>query len=156
EERHLLHALSDGDGVVREHAIRLSESLLPKGDPSPQLWRKLSACAVDPVLGVRYQLAFTLGEIRRPERLQVLAAIARRDAGEPMMRAAMLSSLAEGAGEMFSLLVEETGADAPAGHYEILRELAAVVGAANQPEDLARVRKALVSTRDPLVAFPLA
>src|SRR5439155_8689230 len=39
---------------------------------------------------------------------------------------------------------------------EILRELAAVVGAANQPVDLARVREALVSTRDPLVAFPLA
>jgi putative heme-binding domain-containing protein len=37
-----------------------------------------------------------------------------------------------------------------------LRELAAVVGAANQPNDLGRVREALVSTRDPLVAFPLA
>jgi putative heme-binding domain-containing protein len=74
-----------------------------------------------------------------------------------MIRAAVLSSLAEGAGEMFSLLTSETGADATAnGRRELLRELAAVVGAANQPADLARVRKALVSTRDPLVAFPLA
>src|SRR5439155_13265179 len=42
------------------------------------------------------------------------------------------------------------------GRPEILRELAAVVGAANRPVDLARVREALISTRDPLVAFPLA
>ena len=58
---------------------------------------------------------------------------------------------------MFSLLASETGAPATAtGRPEILRELAAVVGAASQPVDLARVREALVSTRDPLVAFPLA
>ena len=76
--------------------------------PPAELWKKLSACASDPVVGVRYQLAFTLGEIRHPERLGVLAQIARRDAAEPMMRAAVLSSLAEGAGEMFSLLANET------------------------------------------------
>src|SRR6266567_2569494 len=157
EERHLLPALSDGDGVVREHAVRLSEGLLQDGVPSRELWKKLSACASDSAVGVRYQLAFSLGEIRHPERLRVLAQIARRDAAEPMMRAAVLSSLAEGAGEMFSLLASETGEHAtPTGRRELLRELAAVVGAANQRTDLARVRKALVSTRDPLVAFPLA
>jgi hypothetical protein len=54
---------------------------------------------------------------------------------------------------MFSLLASEPSAP---GRTEILRELAAVVGAANQPVDLARVREALVSARDPQVAFPLA
>jgi putative membrane-bound dehydrogenase-like protein len=157
EERHLQHALSDGDGVVREHAVRLSEAFLQHGVPSQELWKKLSACASDPVVGVRYQLAFTLGEIRHSERLGVLAQIARRDAGEPMMRAAVLSSLAQGAGEMFSLLVKESGADAPSdGRHEILRELAAVVGAAGQPEDLARMREALAAPRDPLMVLPLA
>jgi putative membrane-bound dehydrogenase-like protein len=156
-ERHLLQALSDDDGVVREHAVRLSENLLQDGVPSAELWKKLSACASDPVVGVRYQLAFGLGEIRHPERLGVLAEVARRNAPEPMMRAAILSSLAEGAGEMFSLLASETGASgAAAGRPEILRELAAVVGAANRPADLARVREALLSTHDLLVAFPLA
>src|SRR4030095_16098000 len=122
-------ALSDADGVVREHAVRLSEGFLKNGVPSRELWKKLSACASDPVIGVRYQLAFSLGEIRHPERLRVLAQIARRDAAEPMMRAAVLSSLAEGAGEMFSLLASETGAAATAnGRHELLRELAAVVG----------------------------
>src|SRR5881409_2005189 len=58
KERHLLQALSDDDGVVREHAVRLSEGLLHDGVPSRELWKKLSACASDPVVGVRYQLAF--------------------------------------------------------------------------------------------------
>ena len=157
EEKHLLKALSDPNSVVREHAVRLSESFLQNGVPSTELWNNLSTLAADPAVGVRYQLAFTLGEIRPPERLRVLERIARRDAAEPMMRAAVLSSLAEGAGEMFSLLARDTDASATAaGWRELLRDLAAVVGAANQPADLARVRQALVSTRDPLVAFPLA
>jgi putative membrane-bound dehydrogenase-like protein len=153
EERHVLQALSDADGVVREHAVRLSEGFLQNGVPSAELWKKLSGCASDQVIGVRYQLAFTLGEVRHPERLGVLAEIARRDAAEPMMRAAILSSLADGAGEVFNLLAREVGSP---GRNEILRELAAVVGAANKPVDLARVRKALVWTPDPLVSFPLA
>jgi putative membrane-bound dehydrogenase-like protein len=149
----VLQALSDADGVVREHAVRLSESFLQNGVPSRELWKKLSACASDPVVGVRYQLAFTLGEVRHPERLGVLAQIARRDATEPMMRAAVLSSLADGAGEMFGLLADEPRS---AGLAEMLRDLALVIGAANQPADLARVREALVSTADPVVAFSVA
>jgi putative membrane-bound dehydrogenase-like protein len=153
EERQVSQALSDADGVVREHAVRLSEGFLQDGVASQKLWKKLSACASDPVVGVRYQLAFTLGEIRNPERLDVLARLARRDADEPMMRAAILSSLAEGAGQVFSLLATEPGAP---GRPEILRELAAVVGAANRPVDVARVREVLIWKRDPLLAFPLA
>src|SRR5262249_20702810 len=107
----------------------------------------------DSVIGVRYQLAFTLGEVRHPERLEVLTQIARCDSSEPMMRAAILSSLAVGAGEMFQSL--ENGG-AAAGRAEMLRELAGIVGAATQLADLVRVREALVSDRDPLVAFPIA
>jgi putative heme-binding domain-containing protein len=153
EERHVLQALSDDDGAVREHAVRLSEGFLQHGNPSGELWKKLSACASDPIVGVRYQLAFTLGEIRHPERVDVLAQIARRDAAEPMMRAAVLSSLAAGAGEMFGLLAGESSS---AGLVEMSRDLASVIGAAAQPTDLARVREALISTREPVVAFSLA
>jgi putative heme-binding domain-containing protein len=131
----------------------LSEGLLQNGVPSRALWEKLRERASDPVIGVRYQLAFTLGEIRHPERVAVLTQIARHDSGEPMMRAAILSSLREGAAEMFHLLANES---VSAGRPELLRELAGVLGAANQPADLARVREALVSARDPLVAFPIA
>src|SRR6185295_10235662 len=100
----LLQGLSDADGIVREHAVRLSEGFLENGVPSRELWKKLRERASDPVIGVRYQLAFTLGEVRHPDRLDALTEIARRDSAEPMMRAAVLSSLAEGAGEMFHAL----------------------------------------------------
>jgi putative membrane-bound dehydrogenase-like protein len=153
DEPLLRKALSDADGVVREHAIRLSEDFLQNGVPSRELWKKLSASASDPVMGVRYQLAFTLGEIRHPERLDALAQISRRDAAEPMMRAAVLSSLAEGAGQVFTLLAHES---VTPGLAEMLRDLASVIGAANQPTDLARVREALISTRETVVAFSLA
>jgi putative heme-binding domain-containing protein len=153
DESLLLQALSDADGVVREHAVRLSEGFLQNGAPSHELWKKLRERASDPVVGVRYQLAFTLGEVRHPEHLAALTQIARRDAAEPMMRAAVLSSLADGAAEMFHLLANENGV---ASRAEMLRELAGVVGSANQPADLARVREALISARDPLVAFPVA
>jgi putative membrane-bound dehydrogenase-like protein len=153
DEPLLLRALSDADGVVREHAVRLSEGFLQKGATSRELWKKLRERASDPVIGVRYQLAFTLGEIRHPDRLAVLTQIARRDAAEPMMRAAILSSLAEGAADMFHFLANESG---DAGRSEMLCELAGVVGAANQPADLARVRETLILTRDPLIAFSVA
>jgi putative membrane-bound dehydrogenase-like protein len=153
EEPLLLKALSDSEGIVREHAVRLSEGFLLNGVPSRELWNKLRERASDSVIGVRYQLAFTLGEFRHPERVEALTQLARRDASEPMMRAAILSSLAEGAGEMFQSLANDSAA---AGRAEMLRDLAAVVGAASQPADLARVRETLVADRDPLVAFPVA
>jgi putative membrane-bound dehydrogenase-like protein len=153
DESLLLQALSDSDGSVREHAVRLSEGFLQNGVPSPELWKKLRGRASDPVIGVRYQLAFTLGEVRHPERLEALAQITQRDSCEPMMRAAILSSLAEGGGEMFHSLAKGS---ATAGRAEMLRELAGVVGAANRPVDLARVREALLADRDPLVAFSVA
>jgi putative membrane-bound dehydrogenase-like protein len=153
DEKLLLKALSDGEGVVREHAVRLSEGFLRNDVPSPELWKKLSACASDPVIGVRYQLAFTLGEIRHPERIAVLARIAVRDATDRMMRAAVLSSLAEGTGEMFDRISSDTKAGDCA---ELLRELALVVGAANRTADIARVRKGLVSTENHRLAFSLA
>ena len=66
--------------------MRLSEGFLQNGVPSRELWKKLSACAADSVIGVRYQLAFTLGEIRHEERVGVLAQIVRRDVSERMVR----------------------------------------------------------------------
>jgi putative membrane-bound dehydrogenase-like protein len=106
-EQLIERALSDSDGIVREHAVKLSEGFLRDGVPSPQLWQKLRERAGDPIIGVRYQLAFTMGQLRHPERLEVLTQIARQDFAEPMMRAAILSSLAEGAGAMFGSLLKE-------------------------------------------------
>ena len=56
--------LADEHPRVREHAVRLSEPLA--GESSPSCARSCIALADDPDMRVRYQLAFTLGEVQRP------------------------------------------------------------------------------------------
>src|ERR1043166_3768687 len=63
KETHVLTALEDSDPAVREHAIKLSEKFFVNGSASPRLLAKLDDLANDPVINVRYQLAFTLGEL---------------------------------------------------------------------------------------------
>ena len=63
-EGYVLRALDDQDPGVREHGVRLSERIVAAHGLSDSLWRRLKARVDDPDLRVRYQLAFTLGEIQ--------------------------------------------------------------------------------------------
>ena len=63
----------------------------------------------DADLRVRYQLAFTLGEIAGHRSTAALADIARQDAADPWVSLAVLSSSAGRAGELFALLAEDPG-----------------------------------------------
>src|SRR5690606_25593750 len=56
----VVRALDDEHPRVREHAVRLAEGLIPK---SRGVRQKLVQMTDDPDLRVRYQLAFTLGEL---------------------------------------------------------------------------------------------
>ena len=58
---------------------------------------------------MRYQLAFTLGEIKGEGRDAALAALARRDGDDRWMRLAIQSSLAEGAAEVTALAAGRCG-----------------------------------------------
>src|SRR5262249_52452867 len=60
-EAHVQTALNDVDAAVRRHAISLAEHFFP---PSPPLLSKLQQLAMDSSILVRYQLAFTLGELK--------------------------------------------------------------------------------------------
>ena len=132
--------LSDVDPRVREHAVRLAEEFLGK---SPSVREKLLVMADDDDLGVRMQLAFALGESASPDRLAALAAIARRDAADRWIRAAVLSSLAEGAEVVF----EELIADAPfrglSEAEELLPELARLVARRNVTSEIRQVLDSL-------------
>ncbi len=68
---------------------------------------------IDPSTRVRYQLAFTLGVVRNLSCIEALAAIARRDASDSWVRASVLSSRAEGTGEMFRLITARTDPSQP-------------------------------------------
>ncbi|MBI3852138.1 MAG: c-type cytochrome [Verrucomicrobia bacterium] len=136
-EAHVLRGLRDADPRVREHAVLLSEKLISNnGVIAEAIWNQLRMLTADPALRVRYQLAFTLGEFKHAGRVAVLAQVLRSDLPSKWMQAAVMSSLAEGTGEMFVTLASDPVLrNAPVGQ-EFLSQLATVVGAKNQPEEV--------------------
>ena len=153
EESEVLTAMNDADAVVRQHAVLLSEKLFPKGSPSPKLAAKLEQLATDPDLLVRYQLAFTLGEIKGPAKIPPLAKIAKRDLASSWTQAAILSSLAEGAGELFAMLSTDKDVSASPPGQEFLRQLVFLVGAKNSHEEVARVVGFATHANEPALGF---
>lgn len=154
-DNHILTALNDADGVVREHAIKLSEKFFANGMPPEKLLSKLQQLATDPSIRVRYQLAFTLGEIKGPQKLAPLAAIAKQDLESSWTQAAILSSLAEGAADLFQMLSgDATVRDSRAGQ-EFLRQLASLVGAHHDKKEIAQVLEFISNASDPAIQFAL-
>lgn len=138
----VLARLSDEHPRVREHAVRLSEKLA--GDSSP-LREKLISLADDPDIRVRYQLAFSLGEFKDSHRGTALASIIRRDSSDPWMRLAVFSSLAEGAGDVFSILMADRAWRASDLGRQLLYEMAKYIGRQNHREEIAKLLPALES-----------
>lgn len=134
----ILRALDDEHPRVREHAVRLSEKLAAD---APAIQAKLFALVDDDDQLVRYQLAFTLGEISGTGRNAALARLARRDAGDRWMRLAMQSSLSEGADAVFGELVRDASFRATDPGRTFLASLAEQLGTRNQPDGVALVMK---------------
>jgi putative membrane-bound dehydrogenase-like protein len=133
----ILAALADEHPQVRRHAVRLAERVLD----SPAVRERLYAMTEDPDLRVVYQLAFTLGDLSGPQRDKALTAIISRYSDNRWMRVAVMSSLAEGAGNVLVGLTKESNAafvSTPAGRGW-LESLAAQIGRQQRPEDVAAV-----------------
>lgn len=145
----LLGRLEDKDARVREHAVRLSETLANKNS---KLREKLLAMAGDDDLRVRYQLAFSLGEVKDPQVATALAKILKHDAGDSWVRLAVFSSLAKGAGSVFGdLAADKAWRKTPEGR-DVLHELARYIGRQNNRDELAPV----LSTLETLPADDIA
>jgi putative membrane-bound dehydrogenase-like protein len=156
KEQQILTALSDADSYVREHGIKLGEKFFAEGVPSVGLWGRLRQMANDPDINVRYQLAFTLGEVNGNQKIAPLAEIARRDINSTWTRSAILSSLARGAGQMFTTLsADQSFRNAPAGQ-DFLKQLAVLVGARNQQDEINEVLGFLNQIRDSSLLFSMA
>ncbi len=88
-KRDVVSALDDTHPAVRRHAIRLGEGLAA-GDPD---WiERLAKRADDPDPFVRQQLAYSLGQATQPKAGKTLAKLLLRDAADPYLAAAILSS----------------------------------------------------------------
>lgn len=149
-ENEVLIALNDSDATVREHAVKLSEALFQTAVPSKTLWAKLRQLTKDPSINVRYQLAFTLGQIKNPDKVLALSEIIQQDGADSWMQAAVLSSLAQGAGEMFGLATKQNEING-----EFLRQLVQVLGAKNNPIEIAQVVDFISTSSNRPLSFSL-
>lgn len=137
----LLPHLEDSHPQVRRHTIRLSERLAAG---STELRAKLVELTEDSDPCVRYQLAFSLGELPSDSsRHRALAAILRRDAGDPYVRLAVQSSLVEGAGMVLAELAADPALRSAGHSQEVIRSLARQIGKQRRPDDVALVLETL-------------
>ena len=139
----LLPRLADEHPRVRDHAVRLAESLAAD---STAIRAKLLALAADPELRVRYQVAFSLGELPPgAQRNRALVEIAQRDGADGYFRVAVLSSLEQGAGEVLAAIAADAKfRDTPPGK-ELLGSLATQIGKQQRAEDVAELLKTLAA-----------
>ncbi len=131
-EEDLLAALADPAAGVRAHAVQLAEPRLTQAGP---LREKVLTLAADPAPQVRFQVALSLGAVPAPA--SALAEIARRDAADEWVRAAILSSATTAAAPLLILLADDAAGGPELGL--LLRELGQVVGAANLPGEVESV-----------------
>ncbi|MFK5924738.1 MAG: HEAT repeat domain-containing protein [Verrucomicrobiota bacterium] len=140
DEKLLLIGLSDPSAGVREHALKLAEPQLADNKALQQQTIKL---AQDEHARVRFQAAFSLGEISNPQAATALAGIASRDAGDYWMRTAILSSsLNLAAGMIEQLLTHNDSFINSKSGQLFLRELSQLVGSRKQKDEIMHILKA--------------
>ena len=152
----VVKSLRDRDERVREHAVALCGRLAEHREFSDKAWTELGALANDPSINVRYQLAFTLGDIGRPEKLTTMAQVLRQDLTNRWFQAAVLSSVSRGAGDLFvALAAAPRWRNDPAG-LAFLSQLALMIGAKGQIDEVNQALDFINSARlDIFPAFTL-
>jgi putative membrane-bound dehydrogenase-like protein len=129
----LIMGLQDPEPGVREQSARLSEGLVAD---HPAVAEALVALAGDPDPMVRFQTAFSLGAVASPSGLEALAKVAVRDPDSRWIRTAVLSSLRGRTSAFLAALARRDGFFEQAPGRVWLDELAALVGAENQPAEI--------------------
>jgi putative heme-binding domain-containing protein len=127
-EADVLKALNDPDPRVREQGVLVSEKLFQNGDASGAILAQFRALASDPSPRVRYQLAFTLGELQRADKAAPLAQILARNGADRWFQNAVLSSVGNGAGNLFTILATDARFRNDALGIEFLQDLATAIG----------------------------
>ena len=143
-------ALRDPSEHVREHGLRLATTLIAD---SPDLAAELIRLHRDPSARVRWQLAFTLGDLPSKSAVPGLKEIAEKAAVDSDLRTAWLSSCHSHMGMIaIELMSGETDSVRP-----LLVELARLIGSATDSSDSIRLLESVVrppipdSTRIPVL-----
>jgi putative membrane-bound dehydrogenase-like protein len=139
EAADVMRGLDDAEPRLREQALRLAERF----EALPEIRARFEKLIEDPDIRVRYQLAFSLGNVKGEMPTKALVKLAQRDGADPWFQLAVLSSVSERAGQVFLLLGGEATFRAGAPGRTFLSTLAGQIGAANRQEDVAAVLRAL-------------
>jgi putative membrane-bound dehydrogenase-like protein len=149
----LLPRLTDEHPRVREHAIRHAEKFAAD---STGIRNQLLAMTKDDDLRVRFQLAFTLGVLPAEQRVPALLQLWQRDAVNADMRAAILTSLGDGAGLMLQQLASDAKLADNETNKQFVLALTSQIGKQQRPEDVALLIQVLVrwsEQKSPLLAL---
>ena len=139
----LLAGLSDDDPNVRIVAAKLAEKFVVRADRFSASRERLFHLANDDDVRVRYQAAFSLGELDGPLQAETIAGLVVRDGADRWMRLALLSSTLNTAGDVFLRLTVNEDARRKTHVSEFLTKLAQQIGRAGQPRQIASVLKAI-------------
>ena len=131
----LIVALADESSMIRAHAVRAAESRLNR---SSRVLASVLALHKDPAPRVRFQVAFTLGQVDDPRAIRYLAEIAAMDVGDRWIRTAVFSSVANTADQLLETLLQKTTLVQRKEGAELLTEVASLVGARKQPAEIER------------------
>ncbi|QDT40800.1 Cytochrome c [Gimesia alba] len=135
-EANILQALNDSEPEIRRAAVKLAE---PKLNQSESLRNQVLTLATDEDPRVRFQAAFTLGEIKDPRAAKALYQIVRRDYGDAWIRTAVLSSLSESTAEFLKSLLEDVEFAASPDAKPLLSQLANVIGTRKQVPEVTEI-----------------
>jgi putative membrane-bound dehydrogenase-like protein len=141
-EATVLPRLDDSNPRVREHAIRLSESLIAN---SAKLRDKLCTMDRDSDARVRFQLAFTLGELPVSQRIAPLGRLALQNLDDAWIQSAIFSSLSQVASGLLTKIAAEVAAQPNPAALKLVRQIANQVAVQAQPEEIVAVERTLAA-----------
>lgn len=140
----LLVGLSDNDPNVRTVAARVAADFVGRfADRFSESRERLFHLANDEDVRVRYQVAFSLGELSGPLQAETIARLVVSDGADQWMRLALLSSTLNTAGDVFHRLVANSESRNKPHVGRSLTTLAQQIGRAGQSRQVALVLKSL-------------
>lgn len=140
DEESIVTCLTATDAIVRFHALRVSESYLKT---STAISAAVISLIKDNDLRVKYQLAYSIGEAHTTAKVPVLATLLKQFSDDTYMQLAILSSLSDGMGDVFTLLQSDDEFLSDRSALPVLTSLASQIGAANRPSEVALVVRSL-------------
>lgn len=135
----LLKGLQDKEFQVRKQSLKIAEQYAD----AKAIQQQMISLATDPSLEVQYQAAFSLGAFESSARNGALADLLKRHAANQWMRMAVQSSLDQGAGEVFEIMIKNNESLKEKQIEQFLVALAVQIGAQQEADNVKRVLAAL-------------